>query len=79
MAIIIIVVIVGLLYTSAITSTDVSSAVSYTLVAGIVGVLMWGFKSRIIHKIENNGVKRTQIDKHESVESKKKEPSREPT
>lgn len=53
MTIILIAIIVGLIYTNAIKSSDVSSAVSYTLVAGVVSVLVWGFRSRIKSTNEN--------------------------
>lgn len=45
------------LLTNIIRFTDVSSAIAYILVAGIVGVLIWGFKPRISDKIDHNETK----------------------
>lgn len=61
--------IVGLLSTNVIPFSDVSSAIAYVLVAGIIGVLIWGFKSKITSKIKTNEKEFRIHDKKGSIQS----------
>jgi len=51
-----------LLSTNLIRFSDISSAVAYVLVAGIIGVLVWGFKEKIDSQIKSS--KNGEIVKH---------------
>ena len=50
--VVLVILIIGLLSTNVIRFSDVSSAVAYGIVVGIIGVLVWGFKAKIYYKIK---------------------------
>jgi len=57
LAVIIVLVILALVNSNIVRFSDISSAIAYVLVAGIITVLYWGFKQKLTAKIENNRVK----------------------
>ena len=52
-AIILVILISALLITNVIRLSDISYAVAYVIIAGIIGVLLWGFKAKINYQIKN--------------------------
>ena len=59
--------IIGLLSTNAIRFSDVSSAIAYVFVAGIIGILVWGFKSKINSKIKIENKENPHQQRQESI------------
>lgn len=66
-AIVLVILISTLLITNVISFSDVSYAVAYVLVAGIIGVLVWGFKSKIIYKIKIENKENSHQQRQESI------------
>lgn len=66
-AIVLVILISALLITNVIRLSDVSSAVAYVLVAGIIGVLVWGFKSKINYKIKIENKENSHQQRQESI------------
>ena len=66
-AIVLVILISALLITNVIRLSDVSSAIAYVMVAGIIGVLVWGFKSKINSKIKIANKENSHQQKQESI------------
>ena len=66
-AIILVILISALLITNVIRFSDVSSAIAYVMVAGIIGVLIWGFKSKIYSKIKTENKENSHQQRQESI------------